>query len=189
MAFEGGILDDRTGRVSFNVLDSPDPPDMQLVINELLDDDGNGILDGLESAEILGYLENRGKGPARGVKVLFREEPNNIRLHQSTVQIGDILPGEQKSFKIKMTALRTTVNGTEKLSLFANDIKGNEAPPRFATITTAKFLPPKIKMVNWTINDGKIGMANGNENNLVENGEAVEIILNLENVGEGPLWE
>ena len=188
MAFEGGILDDRTGRVSFNVLDSPDPPDMQLVINELLDDDGNGILDGLESAEILGYLENHGKGPARGVKVLFREEPNNIRLHQSTVQIGDILPGEQKSFKIKMTALRTTVDGTEKLSLFANDIKGNEAPPRFATITTAKFLPPKIKMVNWTINDGRIGMANGNENNLVENGESVEIILNLENVGEGPAY-
>ena len=174
--------------VKFSLMETQEPPKMILVIDDLIDDDGNGILDGLESALITGYVENLGSGPAIQVRVKIENKPKYIQITKDELNLKNILPGEKNIFKFELKGMQELESGIEKINFSSIDIKGNEAPPKTATINTSKFFPPDLKIVNWSVNDGQMGMANGNGNNLVENGEMVEIILNVKNIGHGPSY-
>ena len=189
---DGSFLDhQRVGYAKnpvFSVIDSPEPPELILVIKEFNDSDGNGVLDGLESATIIGVLENKGLGIARNPTIVLRKKPINIIFDEESRMLEDIYPGKKKVFNFKIKGGSQLSSGESSFEFFASDGRGYEARPEQVTIPTSKFLPPTFKLTSWTINDGKIGMADGNNNGLVENGESVEILLTIRNEGSGPAY-
>ena len=76
-------------------METQEPPKMILAIDDLIDDDGNGILDGLESALITGYVENLGSGPAIQVRVKIENKPKYIQITKDELNLKNILPGEK----------------------------------------------------------------------------------------------
>jgi hypothetical protein len=188
LSLAGGISSN-TSQVKYNVLESPDPPELILADIEFNDNDGNGILDGLETARITGVVKNEGLGKARGVKIELLEKGASLGFRNETLELGDISPTQSKRFEFIMKASRNAQDGEEKIQFYVSDQKGNDAAPRSATIPTAKFLAPMLNLSTWTINDGIMGMARGNSNNIVENGEIVEVLLEVINVGEGPAYD
>ena len=187
LSFNGGI-NSNTESFNYRLQESLDPPSLNLVINDFIDDDGNGSLDAYESARITGYVENQGDGVGRGVKVELTKTPKTIAILDNITSLGDILPGRRENFTFLLKGKKNTINQNEELVFYVSDIKGNDARPISSLIPTKKFLPPKLEITNWSINDGNIGLADGNGNNLIENGESVEILFELKNIGEGPAY-
>jgi hypothetical protein len=192
LSFDASFLDnsrdDNAKNPLFPVMESPDPPSLELVIEEFNDKDGNGILEGLETASFIGYVQNSGKGIAREPSVIFNRKPKNIIYETEKIDLKDINPGKKKSFNFNIKGGLKLKEGDSSFEFYVSDGRGYEARPVNVTIPTAKYLPPEMSLNSFTINDGKIGLADGNDNGLVENGESVEILLSIDNKGSGPAY-
>jgi len=181
-------ISSKTNQITYKVLDNPDPPELILTDLEFNDNDGNGILDGLETAQITGIIKNKGLGKARGVKIELLKKGSSLQFEQNIINLGDITSAQSKRFEFIIKASKNAIDGEEKIQFYVSDQKGNDTAPKSATIPTAKFLPPILSLSNWTINDGTMGMAEGNGNNIAENGETIEVLLEVINKGEGPAY-
>ena len=81
-----------------------------------------------------------------------------------------------------------TQDGSARIRIDVSEGRGFDARPMIAEIPTAKLLLPEIAIDFWKINDGSTGMADGNDNRLIENAETVEIRLEVKNKGAGPAY-
>lgn len=114
------------------------------------DDNGNGIVDALESGNIVFTVSNKGSGPALGLKVNtgLTKSVEGIEFGEE-ININTILPNSQTEVKIPV---KTNVNLSDGNVGFVIGFvdPGGTPPPAFTVeFTTASFKYPNVRMDDY----------------------------------------
>ena len=164
------------------------PPDLVLSDIKFFDQDPDGVLVGLETATISATITNQGDGPARNIRVLPSLNEGTIKFSPTEILLDELDQGQSKDVSFELEAGLETQDGSARIRIDVSEGRGFDARPMIAEIPTAKLLLPEIAIDFWKINDGSTGMADGNDNRLIENAETVEIRLEVKNKGAGPAY-
>lgn len=144
----------------------------------------NNSIDGGESSIIKILIENKGQGIAFGVGVYNEIEYENIII-PTALEVEDIKPGLTKTLNIPISANLNIVDGTAAVKIYVKEKRGYDAIPVQLQIPVRHLDKPALSITSFTLNDGTSGMASGNGNGIVENGETVEVIAFVKNTGVG----
>jgi hypothetical protein len=165
------------------------PPklELQLAFEEL--GKRNQMLDAGEQALIVVTISNKGKGPAKDVKVRADaisslagiEVGREVRIPELAAGASDTLRIPLKAGEdIKDQEVRFRVSATEESF-------GADAAPGVITITAKGVEPPDLYVYETGIDDGTGSeWAQGNGNGQLETGEQVEVTSGIQNRGTGP---
>ena len=167
---------------------NPNPPDLILADLVFNDQDGNEILDGLESGKVSVAIINQGNGSARNIRIYPTITNALVTFGQQDRVIIELMPGGREMVSFDVKAAQNVEDGTVLIRIDGAEGRGFDARAIQAEISTAHFIAPDISVSNWRINDGQIGMADGNNNRLIENGETAEVIFEIRNKGQGPAY-
>lgn len=162
------------------------PPDL---ITMLSFDDAsswkpNQIIDGAEKAFLVVKTENRGEGKALDVKLNIANTNPMISL-KSELNIGTIEPGNKVEERIPIFAAKDIADVKVTFTVYTKEQRGYDARPVQIQIPVRHLDKPTLSFTSFALNDGASGMANGNGNGIVENGETVEITAFIKNTGVG----
>ena len=162
------------------------PPDLVVSDVKFKEPSGNNILDAEEDGEVSFLIENQGKGKAYDVrvKVLKLEGGEGIK-YPKEVYVGDIKPNYSKRVKIKIKGTKKTVDGVTKLRIETSERFGFDAVPILISFSTKRLLMPDLFIADAGIDDDKEGDSYGDNDGVIELGEAVEVSLAIHNKGEG----
>ena len=164
------------------------PPDLILSDIKFVDQDPDEVLVGLEQATISATITNQGDGVARNIRVLPSLNEGTIKISPTEILLDELDQGQSKDVSFELEAGLETQDGSAKIRIDVSEGRGFDARPVLVEILTAKLLAPEIAIDFWKINDGSSGMADGNNNRLIENAETFEIQLEVKNKGAGPAY-
>lgn len=182
----GGVTPMRKANGSL-VITNPNPPDLVLTDLKFNDQDGDEMLAALESGELLVTVRNNGDGPARNIRIFPTISDLNVTSLQQEQTISHLEKGQSRQVKFSLKAEKTIQDGVVNVRINGAEGRGFDARAIQANIRTARLIPSNITVDNWTINDGRAGMADGNNNRMIENSETVEVKLEVRNSGSGPV--
>jgi uncharacterized caspase-like protein len=144
----------------------------------------NNILDAGEEGILKISVKNDGKGIGFGIIIKLKLSDKNIDVPK-TIKLGDIKPGETIEKTIKLKAGLDIPNGQVSIIIDTKERRGYDARKVMLILQTAALIPPKLEIQSVEINDGRIGLARGNGNGIVENNESIELIAYIKNSGTG----
>ena len=144
----------------------------------------NNTLDAGEASAILVSVTNKGKGAAFDVKLDTESNYKHIGFPR-TLSLGDIQPGKSKDVEIKVKAGLDLADGTVPFRIVCKEKRGYDSGKYVLNVPAAAMEKPDITIVRYKINDGNTGFAKGNGNGIPENGETVELIPFIKNMGVG----
>lgn len=144
----------------------------------------NNMLDGAEKDGYLTIItENKGPGPAYDVE-LGISVGNSYVVTKSAESLGTLPSGEKKEVTWPVQVSLDAVDGKAIFSVDTKEKRGQNAKKLQLEIPVVHLDRPQYDMT-VEINDGKSGLANGDGNGVPANGETIELIVNLKNVGVG----
>ena len=157
------------------------PPNLLVVDGSLSFQNSNNepinIINALESAILKFKIENNGKGDAYEVSVHISELNNNKNLSfNKVINLGKIRKGEIQNIEIPIATNIELTNGLADFSIKVTERNGFGADEQ-ASITTSKFLAPKIQIVSYEITTEKGGKA--------KKGDKITLTANVQNTGLG----
>jgi len=173
-----------------NISTSERPPKFppRLVIEDVSLDEpsGNNVLDGREKGFIKVTIKNDGKGEARNVELkLTALQSVNGLSYKSSYDVGNIGPHETKEASIHVGAKSNIEQAKASIRIEALEGMGFDATPIVFTFETEPFKKPNFIVAVKTIDDDQSGMSSGNNDGMIERGEAVEMEFVIYNKGEG----
>jgi hypothetical protein len=158
-----------------------------LVIAAKLDDTAslfpNGRLDAGEEARLSVHIENKGPGPAYRVGVQTSSDRPEITVAGESA-LGDLDPGAKKDVVLRVAGGLGLSTGLAKLRVEAVEKRGYGSRPVELEIGTNQILPPKLEIVDVTLND-RSGRAVGDGDGQPGNGESIEAVVRVHNAGPG----
>ncbi|HLG56882.1 MAG TPA: caspase family protein [Vicinamibacterales bacterium] len=161
----------------------PVPP--QLVTTaRFVDLDASGVLKGLETARLEITVENRGDGAAKGVTVDATSDTSAVTTGPP-VAIGELAPGARREVTVPLTASIATETGRVAITLRTREADGNDAPRIQVMVPIQRIEKPGLEILSVRFNDRTGGLARGNGNGIVENGETIEIVASIRNAAAG----
>ena len=147
---------------------------------------GNRALDGYETGKLKFTIQNQGKGEAVGVKVrLVRLLGGSKLSYKRENEIGAISPNSSKSVEIPIYAPYDVPSEKVKFRVEITEKYGNDADPFVFSFETKRYEPPKLIIADVGIDDDKEGDSQGNNNGIIEPGEAIEVTVGVQNTGIG----
>jgi len=140
---------------------------------------GNLLLDAKEHGDINVKVANLGPGEAHGVVIRVRmlERKNDITFSDS-LNIGTIVKGETLGGSLPVVAGRKLDDGILRFEVMAIEENGFDADPVFLQVSTKRFLPPKLMMVDMGIDDTS-------QNGQIEPLELISVTSRIKNCGQG----
>jgi len=147
------------------------------------DENGNNVIEGGERIDITIDVSNKGKGDAYAVKAvfLFRQGSQETKEEKT---IGDIEAGTSKRLSHSFSVPLNIKNGKCEIRIDVSDSNGYKAEEYVVGMGCAE-LPPPIFSVYSVIDDDLVGKSSGNGNGNIEEGETIELKLNVRNEGKG----
>ena len=121
-------------------------PDLQIINQEYIDQNGNNIIDADENATIRFKLQNKGEGEARQVtiKITLLNGPVQGLGYPQMQSIGVVYPTETKDISIPLTGKLDLVNSSVKFKIEVVEKNGLDAYPLEMEIQTREFNKPEI---------------------------------------------
>lgn len=144
----------------------------------------NSVLDAAETASLMINLQNSGKGSAFDVSLLLSSDNPYLDL-KGTTEIGEIAPNDSQLISIPINLRIDAPDGITNIAIQTKEKRGYDARPVQIQIPVRHLDKPALSFASFALNDATSGMANGNGNGIVENGETVEITAFLKNTGVG----
>ncbi|MEA1992264.1 MAG: hypothetical protein U9N58_08745, partial [Thermodesulfobacteriota bacterium] len=144
----------------------------------------NNTIDAGEQSTISATITNTGKGTAFDVKLNTECDFPCVDFDK-VIDIGEIPPGESRTFKVKLYGRLDIEDGTAPFLIQSTEKRGFDSEKIKLSIPTAHLEKPDIVIVDYKINDGKTGLAGGNGNGIPENGETIELTAFVKNNGAG----
>lgn len=144
----------------------------------LTEPSGNKLLDAGETATIEITVTNEGTGAASLFRVEASASTAGVTVEKEKA-LGDILPGNSRALLLQASAAKTVVNGSCNISLKFSEANGFQPADYNLEFNTQAFRAPKLEFVEARIKD------NGNGNNVIENGEVIDVTVLLQNTGQG----
>jgi len=166
------------------------PPDLRTDVK--FDESGsfinNQMIDGAEKSFLVVTVENRGEGQALDVKLFIDNSNPDVAISPS-VQIGTILPGEKIEKRIPLAAMMDISDGQAVFTVQTKEQRRYDARPMQLQIPVRHLDKPKFELTTLQINDARIGLAAGNGNGIPENGETIELVGFIKNIGVGRAYD
>lgn len=151
-------------------------------------DKGNGDerLDAGERGEVVIEIENQGTGTAFGVTPKISTDERYLSIGSPDVQEIDMMgPHEKREIHIPVEGGLDLTGGEVKVLVEAKERRGFDARKVKVAFKTVKLARPEFVIKSVRVMDGTTGQAQGNGNNILENGEAAELHVFVNNAGVG----
>ncbi|MBI4775973.1 MAG: caspase family protein [Deltaproteobacteria bacterium] len=164
----------RSGKISLRL--GVYPPSLKTHI-QITEPSGNQILDAGEKGTILVTIKNEGNGEAFGVEVGLEtiSIPKGLYF-PSTLSVGTIAAGTEKTVTIPISADREVETGSCKIGLRVREKLGFDADPITLSFTTKEFIPPNLQVAD-------VGIRDFTQDGRIEPGETVEVVVRVANEG------
>ena len=131
------------------------------------------VLEGGETGKLKIKLHNK-KGTAFNVQLELEGDYQGIIVSRNIINVGTLDAGETKEFKINLKAGTDLKDGKVVYTVKTLEERGYDAAPQKIQFNAKSIDSPSLKIAEMKLNDGKVGRANGNNNEIIENGETVE---------------
>lgn len=162
------------------------PPDLIVSSIKFAEPSGNNLLDAQERGEIIFTLKNQGKGRAVGVAVkTFNLQGGEGLVIAKSKKIGEIYSKSSKRVTIPIVGTKKTQDGMAKLRIEIKESYGFDADPFTLSFGTKRLFMPEFAIVDIKIDDDKKEESYGDNNGVIERGEAIEVSVGIQNLGEG----
>lgn len=149
---------------------------------------GNKMLDAGEEAELVVSVENQGKGSAFGVKLNVSADQGGISIG-TLEKLGTIPPGGVREVRIPVKGALDLKGGKTTIQILATEERrGFDARRVNIGFDTIHLARPELTIKTVRILDGRLGLAEGNGNGALENGETAELQVFVENRGVGDAY-
>lgn len=163
-----------------------EPPILK-TLSKFIDADAifpNKNIDASELAYLDLEIENVGKGKAFEIELNLINDNKFIEL-PTRLSLGDIEPNQVIKKRVPLKADINSSDGFCTITIQAKEKRGYDAIPVQLQIPVRHLDKPALSITSFTLNDGTSGMASGNGNGIVENGETVEVTAFVKNTGVG----
>jgi hypothetical protein len=162
--------------------------DAALTLNlALLDPSGNGALDARETARVVVRMRNEGPGRAYGVRLGVVVEGGGGQVSAELDRTWAVLEaGEWALDEMVVTGGADLQDGAVVLRVEAVDRLGRAARPVELSLETRGVLPPELTLIDFGLDDDRVGRSFGDADGIVEVGETIEVKAIVQNRGQGP---
>lgn len=144
----------------------------------------------INGGENRGYLEvetaNEGNGPAFGVELVLKCDNKNIKTPITNQQLGPMIAGDTRKVVFPIECPLDATSGIANFTVSTLEAEKRNAVDVIIPINVIRLEKPEFKLSGIEWNDGLTGLAQGNNNKMLENGETIELTLFIENTGSGP---
>lgn len=147
----------------------------------------NRILDAGERAELIITVENQGRGLAYDVVPVISGEGKGFIIGERG-SLGTIPAQGRKEVRVPILGELHLGNGQGSLIIEVKEKRGYDAKKVKLSFQTARLERPNLVVKSVRVNDGTEGVASGNANGIIENGETVELHVFVENTGVGDAY-
>lgn len=147
----------------------------------------NNLLDAGEQVELIFTVENQGNGTAYDVTPVISTEGKGFTVG-TLESLGSIAAKKSKEIRIPVVGGLELGNGQVSVLIETKEKRGYDAKKVRLSFQTARLERPDIEIKSVRVNDGKEGLASGNGNALIENGETAELNVFVENRGVGDAY-
>jgi len=158
----------------------------------------SGIFFNGEKNNLCIAIKNDGRGTAFGVTII-PSSTNPFLLLPKVVNVGSIPKNTIRKVNIPIEVSREATGGTASIKIITTELNGFGAADFMYDIVIGQQNLPEIKMDSLCLNDNPLhsnkysnddlmieGITlQGNNNNVVENGEIFEVVFPVSNVGSG----
>jgi len=151
------------------------------------DDNGNGILENRENAELRINISNQGSGDAMllNVNVSSNFNDKSFKLQNASQAINLIKPGESKQIVIPITTDIDLKTASHRLTINVSEHYGYDMDPAFLVLNTFAYQPPKFVVSGHEIIDAGVGTGAITSDGKLQAGEQVKAKLVIQNIGQG----
>lgn len=161
------------------------PPNLfaELAFN---DDNGNGILEAEENAELSIKIINNGEGNAYDLKINIKDNNPDASFKYLNPEIIDILkPNKAKTINIPINTDIELKTLEHKLQIDVMEKFGYDMDPAFLVLQTYAYQPAVLTFSGFEILDAGPGTSAIVEDGLLQPGEMVKVKLVFQNTGQG----
>ena len=166
------------------------PPMLVVASVTFSDENGkypNGALDAEEQAELVLKIENQGKGSAFGVTPVVTQAGGGFSIGPPG-SLEKIAAGETKEIRIPVVGKADLSDGLASIKVDVKESRGHDANPVTLSMQTGKLKPPDL--VIECVNKQTCGLeVSGNSNGRLDAFERAELVLKVQNRGEGVAYD
>jgi len=150
------------------------------------DDNGNGILEAGEKAEIAITVTNQGKGNAYEMRVsLIDDKPAKSLTIGNEQQIPLLKPGETQKVIFPISTDINLTSAEHKIEIKVTEKYGYDMDPAFLNLQTFEYQHAKLSFSGIEILDAGEGTAAISEDGQLQAGEMVKAKIVVQNTGQG----
>jgi hypothetical protein len=149
------------------------------------DQNGNGILESEEKANLRLKITNKGKGRAQGLEVIIED-----KIKDSNFKIGDnkkiyfIGSDESTEVIIPIEAGFDIKTAEHKLKIDVKEHFGYDMDPAYLVLNTLEYQKPQLTLSGFEIVDNGEGTGAIDEDGQLQAGELVKVKLVVQNIGQ-----
>ena len=150
--------------------------DESSTLNRVLELPDNTLLGG-QSGFIEFDIVNEGKGDAKGVSVIMTGSSKQ----------NSFITGIKKnrSISFPISAPLSTSDTIYYFTILVEDLNGFDAPSESISINVREVSTPKFELASVKVDDDKEGDSWGNNDGVINKGEAIEVTFTIKNTGNG----
>lgn len=160
------------------------PPNLYVDLS-FEDENGNGILESDEKANLKLTISNKGKGRAQGLEILIND---NISDYNFTIgdnkKIYFINPDESTDIIIPIDAGFKVKTAEHKLKIEVKEHFGYDMDPAYLVLNTLEYQKPQLAFSGFEIVDNGQGTGAIVEDGQLQAGEQVKVKLVVQNIGQ-----
>lgn len=150
---------------------------------EFIEPSGNNILDAKEKGQLILKLKNAGTGFARNLNISVSTDSLTKIPFEKFKTVNSIAPQEEIPIYFPLNAPKEINNGKVEFIFMFTENKGFQPAPIRIKIPTQEYKEPKLVFVEAGIHE------NGNGNNIIENGEIIDVSALIQNRGQGKAFD
>jgi hypothetical protein len=153
---------------------------------QFTDENGNGIVEANEKAELLLTLKNRGKGTAQGLII----EIYNASMMDRELKIGKapiihyLIPEQSIDIKIPIEAGFNIRSAEHKIKINVLEHFGYDMDPAYLVMNTLEYQAPEIALSGYEVVDYGEGTAAIIQDGQIQAGELVKLKVFIQNIGQ-----
>jgi len=150
------------------------------------DEDNNGFLDADEKGKLNLRIENKGINDAYSLKILIESNldfTEGLSQFQKQFIIEELKSNTKEVISIPIQSNINLADGKIDLTARVEEANGFNSVPVYLSITTKRFLPPKLELGKVTIDDSEGINTSGNGDGKIQKRELIEISIEVKNTG------
>lgn len=150
------------------------PPSLRIASMSFTDTDGDSIVSAGERASVTVRLRNEGRGAAYDVRL--ETKVAGAALRALPVSVGTLSPGEERDFRVELSASPDVADGIASLEVGALEANGFDSDPFVLRVSTLAFRAPELKVID-------VGVEDPQGRSVITPNVAVRVTVRVQNRG------